>query len=42
VPAGRGLRDAIEVVLRQYASATGSAARFADGRLPEHKDLFKR
>jgi curved DNA-binding protein CbpA len=42
VPAGRGLRDAIESVLRRYASATGSETRFADGRLPEHRDLFRR
>ena len=41
VPAGRGLRDEIDTVLRQVSGAKGQAARFADGRLPEHKDYFK-
>jgi curved DNA-binding protein CbpA len=41
VPAGRGLRDEISTVLRQMSDARGSASRFADGRLPEHKDYFK-
>lgn len=41
VPAGRGLRDEIDMVLRQMAGARGSGSRYADGRGPEHKDLFR-
>ena len=41
VPAGRGVRDEIDTVLRQISGARGTAARYADGRAPEHKDYFK-
>jgi curved DNA-binding protein CbpA len=40
VPAGRGLRDEIDLVLRQTGPRT-SGSRFADGRMPEHRDYFK-
>jgi hypothetical protein len=41
VPAGRGLRDEINMVLRQMSDARGAGSRFVDGRQPEHKDYFK-
>ena len=41
VPAGRGLRDEIGMVLRQMSDARESGSRLADGRQPEHKDYFK-
>jgi curved DNA-binding protein CbpA len=41
VPAGRGLRDEIDAVLRQISEARRSGSRFADGRQPEHKDYFR-
>jgi curved DNA-binding protein CbpA len=40
VPAGRHLQHSIDALLRDIAGSTGSASRFPDGRLPEHRDLF--
>jgi len=40
VPAGRHLQHSIDALLRDIAGATGTASRFPDGRLPEHRDLF--
>jgi len=41
VPAGRGVRDEIETVLKQVSGAHATSSRHADGRAPEHKDYFK-
>ena len=40
VPAGRHLQHNIDALLRDISSSRGSAARFPDGRLPEHRDYF--
>lgn len=40
VPAGRHLQHSIDALLREISGSTGSASRFPDGRLPEHRDLF--
>ncbi len=40
VPAGRHLQHNIDALLREIAGSSGSAARFPDGRLPGHRDLF--
>jgi DnaJ-class molecular chaperone len=40
VPAGRHLQHSIDALLRDIAGSSGSASRFPDGRLPEHRDLF--
>jgi curved DNA-binding protein CbpA len=40
VPAGRHLQHNIDALLRDIHGSTGSASRFPDGRLPEHRDLF--
>ncbi len=40
VPAGRHLQHSIDGLLRDIGSSRGSASRFPDGRLPEHRDLF--
>jgi curved DNA-binding protein CbpA len=40
VPAGRHLQHNIDGLLRDIGSSRGSASRFPDGRLPEHRDLF--
>jgi curved DNA-binding protein CbpA len=40
VPAGRHLQHNIDALLRDISGSTGSASRFPDGRLPEHRDLF--
>ena len=40
VPAGRHLQHSIDALLRDIGGSTGSAARFPDGRLPGHRDLF--
>jgi curved DNA-binding protein CbpA len=42
VQAGRHLTHHISALLREIAGTTGTAARFSDGRLPEHRDLFAR
>ena len=42
VQAGRHLTHHIDALLREIGGATGTATRFADGRLPEHRDLFAR
>jgi curved DNA-binding protein CbpA len=42
VQAGRHLTHHIDALLREINGSTGSAARFSDGRLPEHRDLFAR
>ena len=42
VQAGRHLTHQISELLREINSASGTAARFSDGRLPEHRDLFAR
>jgi len=41
VPAGRGLKDEIDAVLRQMTGARSAGSPFLDGRQPEHKDYFK-
>ena len=40
VPAGRHLQHSIDALLQDISGSTGSAARFPDGRLPSHRDLF--
>jgi len=40
VPAGRHLQHSIDAMLRDIQGSTGTASRFPDGRLPEHRDLF--
>jgi hypothetical protein len=40
--AGRHLTHQIAELLREINGSTGTAARFSDGRLPEHRDLFAR
>jgi curved DNA-binding protein CbpA len=40
VPAGRHLQHSIDALLRDIGASRGSASRFPDGRLPEHRDLF--
>jgi curved DNA-binding protein CbpA len=42
VQAGRHLTHQIAELLREINGASGTAARFSDGRLPEHRDLFAR
>jgi curved DNA-binding protein CbpA len=42
VQAGRHLTHQINELLHEIAGATGTASRFSDGRLPEHRDLFAR
>jgi curved DNA-binding protein CbpA len=42
VQAGRHLTHQISELLREINGSTGTAARFSDGRLPEHRDLFAR
>lgn len=41
VPAGRGLRDEIDSVLRRMSDARSTGSRYVDGRPPEHKDYFR-
>ena len=40
VPAGRHLQHSIDGLLSDIRGSSGSASRFPDGRLPEHRDLF--
>ncbi|HLX33778.1 MAG TPA: J domain-containing protein [Candidatus Limnocylindrales bacterium] len=40
VPAGRHLVHSIDALIREINGSTGSASRFPDGRLPDHRDLF--
>lgn len=40
VPAGRHLQHNIDSMLRDIAASKGTASRFPDGKLPEHRDLF--
>jgi curved DNA-binding protein CbpA len=40
VPAGRHLQHNIDALLHDIQGSRGSASRFPDGRLPEHRDLF--
>jgi curved DNA-binding protein CbpA len=40
VPAGRHLQHNIDALLHDISATRGSAARFPDGRLPEHRDYF--
>jgi DnaJ-class molecular chaperone len=40
VPAGRHLQHNIDSMLREISASKGTAARFPDGRLPDHRDLF--
>ncbi len=42
VQAGRHLTHQIQELLREINGAVGTAARFSDGRLPGHRDLFAR
>jgi curved DNA-binding protein CbpA len=41
VPAGRGLRDEIDSVLRRMSDARSTGSRYVDGRAPAHKDYFR-
>jgi curved DNA-binding protein CbpA len=42
VQAGRHLTHHIDALLREISGSSGTAARFSDGRIPEHRDLFSR